>query len=111
MLLCRILPFLIGECVPEEDKHWKCFILLLKIIGIMLSQVISKGQCFLLSLLIEEHHTLFKELYSSESPLIYQQSTSTIPTRQQSSRIIPLIPVLHYPARVVEVSYHPVSHP
>lgn len=26
MLLCRILTFLIGDSVPEEDKHWKCFI-------------------------------------------------------------------------------------
>ena len=28
LLLCQILPFLIGEIVPENDKHWKYYILL-----------------------------------------------------------------------------------
>ena len=28
LLLCRIIPLLIGDCVPEEDKHWICFLLL-----------------------------------------------------------------------------------
>ena len=69
MLLCQILPFLIGDCIPEGDKYWNCFVLLLKIIGIMLSQTISKGQCSLLALLVEEHHTLFKELHSESAIL------------------------------------------
>ena len=31
LLLCRLLPMIVGDCVPEEDQHWKCFLLLLKI--------------------------------------------------------------------------------
>ena len=31
--------------------------------------MISKGQCALLALLIEEHHTLFKQLYSESAIL------------------------------------------
>ena len=69
LLLCRILPLLIGELVPENDNHWKCYILLLKIISIMISQVVSEGQCASLALLIKEHHSLFKQLYSESAIL------------------------------------------
>ena len=65
LLLCRIIPLLIGDCVPEEDKHWRCFLLLLKICDIVFSPIIPKGYCAVLKLLIEEHHSLFKLLYSS----------------------------------------------
>lgn len=65
LLLCRLLPLIIGDCVPEEDKHWKCFLLLLKIYDIIFSPVIPKGYCSVLRLLIDEHHSLFSELYSN----------------------------------------------
>lgn len=64
LLLCRTLPLIIGDCIPETNVYWKCFILLLKIIDILVSPVVSKGQCFVLKLLIEEHHSTFKELYT-----------------------------------------------
>lgn len=65
LLLCRTIPLMVGDCVPEEDEHWRCFLLLLKICDIVFSPIIPKGYCAVLKLLIEEHHSLFKLLYSS----------------------------------------------
>ena len=65
LLLCQLLPLIIGDCVPEEDKHWKCFLLLLKIYDIVFSPIIPKGYCSVLQLVIDEHHSLFSELYSN----------------------------------------------
>lgn len=63
LLLCRLLPLLIGDCITEGDRHWKCYLLLLKIMDIIVSPVIAKGQCSTLKLLIEEHHISFTNLY------------------------------------------------
>ena len=59
------MPFLIGNCIPESDPYWHCFILLLKILDIITAPVISKGQCSVLKNLIEEHHSMFKQLYKA----------------------------------------------
>lgn len=67
LLLCRIIPLIMGDCVPEEDENWKCLLLLLKICDIVFSPIIPKGYCSVLKVLIEEHHSLFSHLYSSES--------------------------------------------
>ena len=64
LLLCRIFPLLVGDCIPEDDCNWKCFTLLRKIIDIVASPVIYKGQCAILRVLIEEHHSFFCEIYS-----------------------------------------------
>lgn len=66
-LLCRILPLLIGEFVDEDDLHWQCYLLLLKIVRICLSPVVSKGLCAILQVLIEEHHMLFRDVYPNET--------------------------------------------
>ena len=63
LLLCRMLPLIIGDCVPEQDTKWKCFILLRKIIDILVSPVIHIEQCAVLKSLIQEHHLLFKDLH------------------------------------------------
>ena len=67
LLLCRILPLLIGERVPQDNQHWKCFLLLLKIVHIVACPVISKGCCAYLRVLIDEHHSTFRDLYTSNS--------------------------------------------
>ena len=63
LLLCHLLPLIIGDCIAEDDSHWKCYLLLLKIIDIVRSPIINKGHCSILKFLIEEHHTTFKNLY------------------------------------------------
>ena len=45
LVLARILPFLIGDKIPEECEQWECYLMLLDIIEIALSPKISKVQC------------------------------------------------------------------
>ena len=67
LLLLRILPFLIGNEIEENEKHWSCFLLLRKIIDVVLCPVVSANLCSSLKLLINEHHCQFVELYGKES--------------------------------------------
>ena len=62
-LLSIILPLLVGDFIPECSEHWHCFLFLLKICSIAAAWTISKSSIEYLSLLIEEHHELFKKLY------------------------------------------------
>lgn len=64
LLLCRILPFIIGPKIPEDDMHWKCFLLLRQIIDIALCPTASESMASSLKLLINEHHCLFMSLHS-----------------------------------------------
>ena len=41
ILLCHILPLLIGKHVPEDDEYWKCFLMLLDIIDVVLLPILS----------------------------------------------------------------------
>ena len=67
LLLSRILPFVCGDLIPEGNKVWTCFLLLLKIIDIVICPVVFKGHCSILRMLIEEHLTMFKRLYPDSS--------------------------------------------
>lgn len=62
-LLCRVLPLLVGDCIPVEDMHWHCFTLLLKVVDICTTHECTANTAAYLSVLIEEHHSLFKEVY------------------------------------------------
>lgn len=66
-LLVRILPFLIADKILEDDPHWKCFLILRKIIDIVLCPVVTRNLCSSLKLLIREHHNLFTSLYGYNS--------------------------------------------
>lgn len=65
LLLVQILPFLIGEKIPESDENWKCFLLLRKIVDIVICPAITESVASSLKLLIKEHHTAFLILYPS----------------------------------------------
>lgn len=39
--LAVYLPLMIGDLVPESDKEWECFLLLLEILQICVSSVLS----------------------------------------------------------------------
>ena len=68
-LLGRLLPFLLGEYVPEDDQHWKNYILMLSISGLLLAPVITKDEVGYLGMLLIEHHHTFVQLYPNESVL------------------------------------------
>ena len=61
--LARKFPLMIGDMIPENDKHWENFLLLLTILNYLMAPVISSDNVAFLRLLIEQHHIGFKELY------------------------------------------------
>ena len=71
LLLCHILPFIIGPKIPEDDLHWKCFLLLRNIIDIVLCPVASESISASLKLVINEHHSLFMSLHSKCIPKMH----------------------------------------
>ena len=77
-LLLRVLPFIVGERIPENDLKWKCFLLLRKIVEIVLSPIVSTNLCSSLQLLIRDHHSL---LASMEQMLTYQSLTCSYITQ------------------------------
>ena len=71
LLLCRILPFLIGQKVPQGDTHWECFLLLQQIIDNVLCPFTSVSMSASLKFLINEHHRLFMSLHSKCIPKMH----------------------------------------
>ena len=61
--LCFNLPLLVGDKVPEHDKKWLSFLLLLRICEIALSPICTSDTIAYLRLLVEEKLTVFKEIY------------------------------------------------
>ena len=63
--LCRLLPLMIGDKIPETDIRWQNFLRLLEIIDLLFAPVLSQDDIAYLAFLIEEHHLSFSQLYSS----------------------------------------------
>lgn len=90
MMLSRNFPLLIGDKIPEDDKNWGSFLLLLKICSIALSPICTHDTIAYLRLLIEEKLSVFKEVY---------------PT----SRLIPKFHyMVHYPSQLEK--FGPLIH-
>ena len=61
--LVNTLPFVVGNDMPSNDRHYKCFMLLSDLASIMFSPVIAKDQISLLSVMIKEYLEEFSTLY------------------------------------------------
>lgn len=57
------LPLIIADKVPDDDKNWQSFLLLLKICRIALSPVCTYDTAAYFKLIVEEKLVVFKELY------------------------------------------------
>ena len=66
-LLCRLIPFMVGEHVPEDDLHWLNYLLMLEITDILFAPEISLDEVGYLKILIEDHHSSFCSLYPHAS--------------------------------------------
>lgn len=66
-LMGRLLPILVGSCIPDDDLKWKNYLLLLDIVDILFSRRITDDMPGVLHDYIREHHTSFTELYPTES--------------------------------------------
>ena len=65
--LCRLLPMLIGDLVPEESEHWKLFILFLDIVQKIMAPKCTVGLAAYLRELIHQHHSTFIDCYPNRS--------------------------------------------
>lgn len=61
--LLRHVPCMIGDLIPEENKHWELLLLLLECMEIVFSPSLTPEVTVYLAAIIEEHHSLFLELY------------------------------------------------
>ena len=69
MSLSHNLPLIIGDKIPEEDRHWVSFLLLLRICQISNSPICSLDTICYLRVLIEEKLHTFKKVYPHEKLL------------------------------------------
>ena len=61
--LARFLPILISDLVPMGNRHWNLYLLLLKIVELVMAPKVTVAIAAYLRQLIQEHHTIFSELY------------------------------------------------
>jgi hypothetical protein len=67
--LIRNLPLMIGQKVPRGNRHWQLLIKLLDCMFIIFAPEVTESMADYLSHLVEEHHAMFKSLYSDTSLL------------------------------------------
>ncbi len=61
--LLRLLPLMVGDLIPEGEKHWELILSLLSCMELIFSPALTEEAVIFLQHLIEEHHSLFLELY------------------------------------------------
>ena len=59
----RMLPFLIGDRIPQNNDHYLLLLLLLRCLDIIYAPLVSVSQTVHLKHLITEHHSHFKMLF------------------------------------------------
>lgn len=65
-LLARLLPFMTAHKIPEDDRFWVNFLLLLNIADLLMAPQITHDEVAYLQLLVQEHHEEFVALYPEE---------------------------------------------
>ena len=61
--LARVLPFVIGEFVAEDDDHWSNFLNLLTVMDFVFAPTTTVDKANLVAVLIQDFLADFKELY------------------------------------------------
>lgn len=61
--LLRLLPLMVGDLVPEGNRHWELLLSLLSCMELIFSPELTDGAVTYLKHLIEEHHCRYLELY------------------------------------------------
>lgn len=65
--LAVLLPLIIGDKIPVNDKRWESYLLLVEITKICTARVTSTALSDYLAVLIEEHHQVFRSCYPAIS--------------------------------------------
>lgn len=66
-LLGRVLPFLFGKFVPESNKCWLNYLLMLEISDFLLAADITRDDVGYLESLISTHHRNFMKIYPDQT--------------------------------------------
>lgn len=61
--LLRLLPLMIGDLIPDGNKYWELLLLLLTCMEYIFSPALTEDAVLFLRHLIDEHHSLFLELF------------------------------------------------
>lgn len=77
--LLVLLPFMIGEFVPEKDENWVNYLRLVQITLLTFSSVASNRTVETLKVLIAAHHSVFTRLYPGRSVTPKMHYLSHIP--------------------------------
>lgn len=89
-LLGRLLPLMVGDCVPDDDHHWICFVNLLRILCVGTAVEITPEAVDILQMLIEDYLWQFNKLYpNSMTPKMHY--------------------LLHFPRQIQQYAIHPLS--
>ena len=65
--LAHYLPFLVAENILSDDRHWLNFLSLLGITDYLVAPRITNEHLAYLKVLIQDHHSTFKEIYPDAS--------------------------------------------
>ncbi|XP_066535471.1 uncharacterized protein [Hoplias malabaricus] len=61
--LLRLLPLILGDLIPQGNQYWELLLLLLSCMEFIFSPSLTLEASIFLGHLIQEHHSLFLELY------------------------------------------------
>ena len=66
MTLVRLLAFLIGNIIPNEDNHWETFLIFWDICAVVTKHEMTKDDATYLAWLVEAYLEAFKGLYGAK---------------------------------------------
>lgn len=71
LCLTRYLGLMIGDLVPAENKYWKLYLCLRKIVGLLTSPQLNRGQIENVGILIQKHNRLYLKLFGKLKPKMH----------------------------------------
>lgn len=69
MCLVKILPFLVGADIPEDDDLWHLYLLIRDIIDLVFADTCTAGDSVYLKCKIEDHNSLFRIVFPQRNLL------------------------------------------
>lgn len=70
-MLFHLLPLMIGDLVPPDNKYWKLFMLFTEIVEIIFATDVHPEWINILAQKVERHHKLWSELYPQSTYKIH----------------------------------------
>lgn len=71
LCLTRYLGLMIGDLIPAENEYWKLYICLRRIIGVLMSPTLTRGQMINVQYLIQKHNAMYIKLIGQLKPKMH----------------------------------------